>query len=186
MLLVVGGHSRKIGKTSVVAGLIAGTREARWTAVKISANRSQGHLEGGHILIEESAVAPQNDSARYLQAGAERAYWLRASKTQLAGAMPDLCTILTGAQNAILESNRVLRYLDPDLYVVVLDFAVDDFKESTREFLDRADAFVVVDRSVEAPWPEVAEVLRWKPVFRVPEGVFTSMELTAFLRERLG
>ena len=32
MLVVVGGHSRNIGKTSVVAGLIRKLRDRRWTA----------------------------------------------------------------------------------------------------------------------------------------------------------
>ena len=35
-IVVVGGHSRNIGKTSVVAGLIAALPELRWTAVKIT------------------------------------------------------------------------------------------------------------------------------------------------------
>ena len=36
MLVVVGGHSRNIGKTSVVAGLIRRLRDRKWTAVKIT------------------------------------------------------------------------------------------------------------------------------------------------------
>ena len=35
-LIVVGGHSRSVGKTSVVAGLIAALPEFGWTAVKIT------------------------------------------------------------------------------------------------------------------------------------------------------
>ncbi|MDQ6706445.1 MAG: hypothetical protein M3Z85_10780, partial [Acidobacteriota bacterium] len=36
MLVVVGGHSRNIGKTSVVAGIISSLPEFRWTAMKIT------------------------------------------------------------------------------------------------------------------------------------------------------
>ena len=36
MLLVVGGHSRNIGKTSVVEGLIRRFRQKKWTALKIT------------------------------------------------------------------------------------------------------------------------------------------------------
>src|SRR5260370_3704576 len=35
-ILVIGGHSRSVGKTSVVASLIAALPERRWTAVKIT------------------------------------------------------------------------------------------------------------------------------------------------------
>lgn len=36
MLVVVGGHSRNIGKTSVVSGLIRKLRSRKWTALKIT------------------------------------------------------------------------------------------------------------------------------------------------------
>jgi len=35
-LVVVGGQARKVGKTSVIAGLIRGLNTFVWTAVKIS------------------------------------------------------------------------------------------------------------------------------------------------------
>ena len=35
-VIVVGGHSRSVGKTSVVAGIIAALPEMRWTAAKIT------------------------------------------------------------------------------------------------------------------------------------------------------
>ncbi|HEX4605395.1 MAG TPA: hypothetical protein VH724_15450, partial [Candidatus Angelobacter sp.] len=35
-LVVIGGHSRSVGKTSVVAGLIAALPEFNWTALKIT------------------------------------------------------------------------------------------------------------------------------------------------------
>jgi hypothetical protein len=35
-VVVIGGHSRNIGKTSVVAGLIAAMPEMRWTALKLT------------------------------------------------------------------------------------------------------------------------------------------------------
>jgi len=35
-LIVIGGHSRSVGKTSVVAGLISALSEYNWTALKIT------------------------------------------------------------------------------------------------------------------------------------------------------
>src|SRR5438309_7532024 len=35
-IIVIGGHSRSVGKTSVVAGLIAALPEFHWTALKIT------------------------------------------------------------------------------------------------------------------------------------------------------
>ena len=38
-----------------------------------------------------------------------------------------------------MESNSIMKFLRPDLYLTVLDPETEDFKESAREFLDRAD-----------------------------------------------
>ena len=35
-LVVIGGHSRSIGKTSLMAGVIAASHERKWTAIKVT------------------------------------------------------------------------------------------------------------------------------------------------------
>src|SRR5260370_35367602 len=44
--------------------------------------------------------------------------------------------------NVIVESNSLMQFVKPSLYVMVLDTARDDFKDSARQILGRADAFV--------------------------------------------
>ena len=63
--------------------------------------------------------------------------------------MPRLRTILAKTENAIIESNSILRFLKPDLYLTVLDPSTSDFKSSAQEFLDRADAVLL--HSAENP-----------------------------------
>ena len=155
-LIVIGGHSRSVGKTSVVAGLIAALPEFRWTAVKIT---QYGHgicsADGAPCdcatddhswaITEERDRSGESDSSRFLVAGAARSLWVRTRQGMLAEAMPRLRQELAGAENAILESNSVMRFLRPDLYITVLDAATADFKTSAQEFLDRADAVVLHD-----------------------------------------
>jgi hypothetical protein len=199
MLVVVGGHSRNIGKTSVVAGLIAALPQARWSAVKIT---QHGHgicsaagepcdcaIEYDHPFALSQERAPTGtDSGRFLAAGAERAYWLRTPVGQLGHAMPELRRILDSSTNAILESNSVLNYLRPDLYLAVLDFSVPDLKDSSRRFMDRADAFVVVQSEAAAPsWPGVpARWLLRKPRFDVRPPNYVSPELARFVGQAAG
>jgi len=57
--------------------------------------------------------------------------------------MPAVQDKLAESKNAIVESNSVLQFLQPDLYLVVIDPALHDFKTSAQEFLDRADAMIV-------------------------------------------
>ena len=91
-------------------------------------------------VTEEHSRDSGTDSARFLAAGAVRSYWVRTRQGQLAEAMPRVRKELAQAKNAILESNSIVRFLKPDLYLTVLDPATRDFKPSAQYFLDRADA----------------------------------------------
>ncbi len=203
-IVVVGGHSRNIGKTSVVAGLIAALPEFGWTAFKIT---QYGHgfctADGAacdcqtddHTLAVSAekpggdattSSAAATDTARYLRAGAERSLWVRTRTGLLAEAMPRIRKEIAASRNAILESNSVMQFLQPDLYLSVLDAGTADFKESARLFLDRADALLLVDRPLAPQWKGVsARLTAGKPRFPVHAPAYLSPELVEFVRERL-
>ncbi len=197
MLVVVGGHSRNVGKTSVVAGLIAGLPERQWTAVKIT---QYGHgVCGEHgaecgcadplhpfAISEEHESASGTDTSRYLAAGAERAYWVRTAAGQLGEALPELRRIISSAQDVICESNSLLQFVKPDVYVAVLDFGVADFKLSSLRYLDRADAVLVHAATEQPAWRGVAQRLwRNKPRFDVRPPDYVPLALLKFVNERL-
>jgi hypothetical protein len=198
MLVVIGGHSRNIGKTSVVAGLIRKLRDQKWTAVKIT---QYGHGVCSHhgeacgcetepdhpFALSEEFEPSRTDSGRFLAAGAERSLWLRTPMGELARARTTLSKIAASGGNIIMESNSVLELLNPDVFLMVLDFACGDFKPSSLRFLDRADAFVVIDRGINAPmWEDVASGL-WdhKPQFLVKPPVYVTAAVSDFVRSRL-
>jgi hypothetical protein len=187
-LIVVGGHTRSIGKTQLVCDLIAALPEAGWLAGKIT---QYGHgvcATNGHdcdcapsehvvALDWESDHHAGTDSARFLRAGAARSFWLRTKQGYLAEGMPPLRQALAeGRQadardglNVILESNSLLQFVRPSLYVTVLDTAREDFKDSARHMLDRADVFVLRrgldDGAIsQPPWMQLpTQWLRQKP-----------------------
>lgn len=199
-IIVVGGHSRSVGKTSVVAGLIAGLPERRWTAIKIT---QYGHGicstngdDCGCAVDEHTwAITPEqdrsgkSDTSRFLAAGAERAIWVRTKQGRLAEAMPEVRRILGEAENAIVESNSVMRFLRPDLYLTVLDFATEDFKDSAREFLDLASAVILHESARQggaARWQNVSlKPVAGKPVFYVRPPEYCTPEMVEFVRARL-
>ena len=199
MLVIVGGHSRNIGKTSVVEGVIRALPKANWTAVKIT---QYGHnvcsTDGAacgcssgndhpYSLSEEQHPGP-SDSGRYLAAGAKRSFWLRTAKNELGHGIPALREIIAASENVILESNSAMQFFSPDLYLVVLDPAVADMKESTRRYFDRAHAFVITDRGDAAlPWDGIP--MRWlegKPHFAARPPVYVSSEMCAWLLAWMG
>jgi len=198
MLVVVGGHSREIGKTSLMCGLIRKLRNRKWTAVKITlyGNDVCSHHggacgcepESGETFeLTEEFERNETDTGRYLAAGAERSLWLRAPAGQLAQAAGTVRKILDRSGDVIIESNSVVELVKPDVFLMLLDFGCEDFKPTSMRFLDRADAFVIIDRGINAPlWADVARGL-WdkKPQFLVKPPVYATPAVAEFVRSKL-
>ena len=188
MLVIVGGHSRNIGKTSVVEGLIRALPEFEFVAVKITQfghgvcsnhGRSCGcETEAEHpYALSEEYEPGSTDSGRFLAAGARRSFWLRTRAGELRAAAAPLGKLLAHNENVIAESNSLLELANPDLYLVTLDFSRADFKDSSARYLERADAFVVVDRGEWKPgvWDK-------RPRFMARPPVYVTDELAEFCR----
>jgi hypothetical protein len=192
--IVVGGHSRKVGKTSVVAGLIAAFSRHPWTAVKISshwhggasANDDEVHDDAFQI-VEERDGAGSTDTSRFLAAGALRSIWVQVGKNGLEIAMQRLHPILQVNPFVIIESNSILRFIQPDLTIMTLRFDVAEFKESAREMLLRADAAVAIGcHSLVAPWQGIpAESLTRIPLFAATDIQTVPPSLVEWIQKRL-
>ena len=194
-VVVVGGHTRSIGKTQLVCDVISAFRSANWIAGKIT---QYGHgvcAQNGencdcapdeHVcaINWETQVDTGTDSARFLAAGARRSFWLRTKQGFLAEGLPLLRNALEQTREAggaelppvIVESNSLLQFLKPSLYFAVVDPAKDDFKDSARAALARADALVLrgtADALTAAgpTWTKLpARLLKEKPSVSQREG----------------
>src|SRR6266404_922775 len=192
-VIIVGGHTRSIGKTQLVCDLIAAFPNENWIAGKIT---QYGHgvcAQNGencdcapddHVCaISWETLANETDSGRFLAAGARLSFWLRTKQGFLAEGMPLLREALHDSENdnrstparVILESNTLLQFLKPSLYLMVLDPSKADFKESARLQMDRASTFVLrqplnaADSAVA--WAGLPlQLLRGKPQFLQREG----------------
>ena len=197
-IVVIGGHSRSVGKTSVVAGLITALREFNWTALKItqfghgicSADGKPCDCDTGddhfRALSDEKDLSGESDTSRFLVAGAKRSLWVRTRQGRLGDFMPDIQRKIAGAENVIMESNSVIRFLRPDLYLTVLDADTEDFKDSALEFLDRADAVILHQSTGRAKWKAVSmDALAGKPIFKIQPPPYVTEEIAAFVREKL-
>jgi len=163
-LVIVGGHTRSIGKTQLVCDIIAAFPQTEWIAGKIT---QYGHgvcAQNGencdcapeeHVcaLDWETHADTGTDSARFLAAGAKRSFWLRTKQGYLAEGMPLLRRALEEVASGesleprstamILESNSLMQFVKPSLYFAVIDPLKEDFKESAQVALDRAQALVL-------------------------------------------
>jgi molybdopterin-guanine dinucleotide biosynthesis protein len=197
-IVVVGGNSRNIGKTTVVAGLIARLPHLHWTAFKVTqyghgfctADGKPCQCQTAEACVSVSAErdsATGTDTARFLAAGAARSIWVRTRIGMLAEAVPRIREELARSENAILESNSILDYLEPDLYLSVIDPSVADFKESARAHLRRADAILLSSRSAAAPAADPLRelILDSTQRFSVRAPDYISDEVVAFVCSRL-
>jgi molybdopterin-guanine dinucleotide biosynthesis protein len=200
-IVVIGGHSRNVGKTSVVAGIIAALPELQWMAVKItqfghgvcsvSAEPCECALnesEHSWSLDEEFDRSGQSDTSRFLVAGAKRTLWVRTKQGMLAEAMPALRKEIASADNVIIESNSIMKFVRPDVYLTVLDLGTGDFKDSAREFLDRADGIILHDAPAnQVPkWDNISlKLISGKPIFRIQPPRYLSPEIVQFVRDRV-
>jgi len=197
-ILVIGGNCRKVGKTSVVAGLIAALPGFHWTAFKITEHRHGVRSADGKACddasadhswaVEEKDRSGKSDTSRFLVAGAEHSWWVRTEPGCLEEAMPRIREILASTQYAIIESNSILRFLKPDLYLAVLDPQTPDFKASAQTFFDRADAVLLhmVEKAKGTAWKHLSlKPVIDRPVFAIHPPSYVTPEIVDFVRARL-
>jgi len=210
-LIVVGGHTRSIGKTQLVCDVIRAFPRTEWIAGKVT---QYGHgvcAQNGencdcapteHVcaLDWERRADTGTDSARFLEAGAKRSFWLRTKQGFLAEGLPLLRRALdevakgtdsVANQAVIVESNSLMQFLKPSLYFAVIDPMKDDFKESAQIALDRAHALVlraevVGDAPPAALWMRLPEqLMREKPSVLQREGETLPEPLRALVHRTL-
>lgn len=120
-LIVVGGHTRSIGKTQLVCDVIEAFPQTEWIAGKIT---QYGHgvcaqngencdcapSEHACALDWETRADSGTDSSRFLAAGARRAFWLRTKQGYLAEGLP----LLRRALREVVKEDEDAEGLKPE------------------------------------------------------------------------
>ncbi|HET8676901.1 MAG TPA: hypothetical protein VFO63_13980 [Blastocatellia bacterium] len=207
-MVMVGGHTRNIGKTSVVEGIIRAMPEINWTAVKIT---QFGHgvcsingeacdcavTEHQFSISEERKKDSGTDTARFFAAGARRSLWVRTRQGELFTALAALRKEIESDEFVIVESNSLRKFMRPTLYLQVLDLFNTDFKPSARQYFDLADAYLLIERpgsrersSLMTGTQDVLlarEVKKNKPCFSISaQERFMNQSVIVFIQSSLG
>ncbi len=198
--LAIGGNSRSVGKTSLATSVISATRDAGWTAVKLTlfghgiCSRSGAPCSCAiedpacpYEIWAEDGSNPATDTGRLLAAGASEVLWVRVAMGQLGGAIPAIRKRLSGRRNVLFESNSIVGHWIPDAYLSVLRLDCSDCKASAARLASAADAFVIHPAPAADPqWPGFdAALLRTKPVFPVQPPGYCSREVVEFVRRQV-
>ena len=173
-VIVVGGSGKGVGKTSLVCGLIAALPEFSWIGVKIT-----GHDYGKTATIWEETEAGQGtDTARYLDAGAQRALLVGSSDGSIS--LDELWEAVGPGADLIFESNIIAGLLEADICLGVVGAEVE-VKPSFEPFMRRMDAAVILAGVRTVPGAGELTV----PVFRLEHLERVSPEMMGWVRGRL-
>lgn len=174
-LIVVGGQTKHVGKTTLVCEIIRHFVSAHWTAAKITSHSHEPQecasvaSGSGWTIWEQSASDLQTDTTRYLEAGAVRSLLVSAESESLSSACAALKVEISGNENAIVESTGGAELLASDLFLLVVNPGTEEIKASANEQLARAHALV---KSAEARTRSAVEYPEHIPTFpRVTNGI---------------
>ena len=113
--IVVGGRGKNTGKTSLICGILSALPEFAWTAVKVSDHE---HRKTESIW-EETGAGQGSDTARFLAAGARRAFLLAAGTEELPEQLRQLGSKMGASGDLIFESNRIVDLIPTDVVVAL-------------------------------------------------------------------
>jgi hypothetical protein len=192
-IIVVGGSSRGAGKTTLVCGLIAALPDFRWTAVKITT-----HDHGRHTPIwEETQPGEETDTARYLAAGAARAFLVtppvqpRSQEPDLTPLLDELWPNFGRGTNLIFESNSIVHHVRPNVCLMIQavpkrELPLPERKPSFIAAVGHADAMVSLANS---DWVNATGLClvgqEPKPIFHLARLQHLSAEMLDWIRPRL-
>lgn len=156
-IVTVSGTCSEVGKTGLVCELLA--RLPGWAAVKVTRGhyRSCGRdpetcCVSGLLGDEPRVFADRADTAvegkdtgRYWTAGAADVRWVVVARGQEARGIALALAGLRGHAGVVVEGNRVVESLSPDLALMVARRGQKEVKASARRIIDRMDALYVAD-----------------------------------------
>jgi len=143
MLVVVAGHSRGVGKTTTIERILRARRGESWVAVKVSAHRHCAPGDVKPVIEPDTAPSAGTQTGRFLLAGADRAFLCRTPDARLAATARFINDLRAGGANVIVESNRLIDLLTPDVVIFAVTPGIADWKPSSGAALARTDAFVI-------------------------------------------
>jgi len=160
-MLMIGSAGTNVGKTELACTLIKKfSKEHNITAIKVTTIRAKdgqcprggegcgvcSSLEGHFCITEETNKSTGKDTARLLEVGANRVFWMRVLKQHLAEGVKALLDIIGCGAVSICESNSLRQVVEPGLFLMVSNN--DDsnaWKKTAHQVREYADSIVSSD-----------------------------------------
>jgi molybdopterin-guanine dinucleotide biosynthesis protein len=156
--LLIGSTGRNSGKTEFACAMIrAFHRGHPIVGVKVTTVRENERacprggegcgacsaLEGDFQISAERGEHPGKDTARMLESGARRVFWVRCRRGKLQAALEALAPRLARRDLVVAESNSLAQAIEPDLFFMVRNGEGGPVKPTAAEVMPLARRMVV-------------------------------------------
>ena len=157
-MLMIGSAASNTGKTELACTLLRKfSKNCDIIGIKVTTiNEKEGQcprggegcgvcasLEGVYCITEELDSSSGKDTARLLDAGASRVFWLRVLKEHLMEGINALVEIIGNDTVSICESNSLRQVVEPSLFLIVGNHDSKKWKSSAVGVKKYADKIVI-------------------------------------------
>lgn len=164
-MLIVGGLSRNVGKTTFLLRLIEHFAcKGPLVAVKVTSVSPGGEsFHGKHDLdgierysiLEETDRGSDKDTSKMLRAGAGEAFLVSARDRYIKEALSSLFEKVDRSSLFVCESNSLRRIINPGLFVMIRSNSEKNIKQNCCDLVDMADIVSYSDGKGFKPGLEV-------------------------------
>jgi hypothetical protein len=154
-LLIIGGASRNVGKTTLISNIIRHFAKSHHIiGLKVKTiyegdsffhGNTDFSLNEDFRLVEEFENENEKDSSGMLKAGAIRAFRLKVHHQYLLKAYKYFMEKINGNYLVICESNSLRKAINPDLFMMIKHHNNQNMKPSALEMEKFADKIIITD-----------------------------------------
>jgi hypothetical protein len=156
-MLMIGGSGRNVGKTTLICAIIRKLAPTtpiiglKVTSMRAGEEDFHGHhesqLSDTYKIIEETGSDSRKDTAKMLQSGAKKVYFVQCVDGQLQQAMDAFFELEDRNSVIICETRNLRRIIKPGVFILITDPAHDNFKADCSEFINSADLHLKFDHT---------------------------------------
>jgi molybdopterin-guanine dinucleotide biosynthesis protein len=150
-IMLVSGSGRNVGKTSFIRRVIKQNANRKLVAVKITPHFHEPTPGLSPILVtdnyrifKETDLTSGKDSSLFLQAGAEKVFYIQSTDEFLESAFSIITDYISSDQPIIVESAALRKFIVPELYLFIQK-NYEEVKPSALEMQKLADVMVYSD-----------------------------------------
>lgn len=149
--MLISGSGRNVGKTSFMRRVIKQNASQKLVAVKISPHFHEPTpglspilVTNNYRIFKETDITSGKDSSLFLQAGAEKVFYIQATEAYLEDAFRIITDYISSEQPIIVESAALRKFIVPEFYLFIQK-NYEEVKPSALEMQKLADVIVYSD-----------------------------------------